>query len=173
MLKEDCFLLGHISRTHSYKGELVAVFDTDQPERYTELESVFVESHGELVPFFISSIQTGSRGHFIIQFEDVDRDQAPDMIGRELWLPLRFLPPLSGKSFYFHEVIGFKVADVNEGELGECSDVIETAAQPLFRVLDGETEILIPAIDDIIQEIDRKGQKILVKCPPGLIDLYR
>jgi 16S rRNA processing protein RimM len=170
--KEDCFLLGHISRTHGLKGELVAVFDTDQPERYKELESVFVESHGELVPFFISGIHQNSRGHFIISIEDTDPDEIPNMVGRNLWLPLSLLPPLTGKSFYFHEVVGFEIVDTQKGALGKCAGIIETAAQPLFQVMNGETEILIPAIDQIIEKIDRENQEILVNCPEGLVELY-
>jgi 16S rRNA processing protein RimM len=170
--KEDCFLLGYISRLHGLNGELIAVFDTDQPERYIELESVFVETHGELVPFFISTIQQNSKGHFIIRFEDVDKDQASEMTGRELWLPLSLLPPLSGKNFYFHEVIGFRVNDTQHGPLGACIGIIETAAQPLFQIQSKETEILIPAIDEIIQNIDRQNHEILVTCPEGLIELY-
>ena len=49
---EDCFQLGHISRLHGFKGEVVAVFDTDRPEAYENLESVFLEDRGELIPFF-------------------------------------------------------------------------------------------------------------------------
>lgn len=172
MQKEDCFLLGHISRLHGLNGELVAVFDTDQPERYKELESVFVEVHGELVPFFISSLIQNSKGHFILCLEDVGKEKASDLTGRELWLPLSLLPPLTGKNFYYHEVVGFRVIDTHYGALGECIGIIETAAQPLFEVQSGETEILIPAIDEIIQKIDRQKQEILVSCPEGLVELF-
>ena len=172
MQKEDCFLLGHISRAHGYKGDLVAVFDTDQPERYNKLESVFVEQHGELVPFFISRIDQNSKGHFILTMEDVDATEAQALIGKNLWLPLNLLPPLSGKNFYFHEVLGFKIIDLDEGFLGTCEDILETAAQPLFKVFSSDREFLIPAVDDIIQEIDRDRREIIVKCPEGLLDLF-
>jgi len=174
LLKEDCFYLGHISRAHGYKGEVIAVFDTDQPQRYSELESVFVERHGELVPFFLDEISQNSKGHFIILFEGFEtEEQAREVVDSELYLPLEALPPLEGKSFYFHEVIGFKMYDEQYGYLGNCKEVIDQSAQPVFRILKGQKEILVPAVDEFIVEINREKQEIHLQTPEGLIDLYR
>ena len=173
MLKEDCYFLGHLSRTHGLGGELVAVLDTDVPERYTNLESVFVEIRGELVPFFIESITLNSKGHFILQFEDIDAESAPSLVNRELYLPLEFLPPLEGKQFYYHEVIGFSVYDQDEAFLGTCREVKDNAAQPLFAVESEQgKEMLIPAVDDFIVSIDRNMQRLDLQIPDGLKDLY-
>lgn len=173
MRKEDCYQLGHISRLHGYKGEVVAFFDTDQPQNYYELESVFVDVRGELVPFFIEEIATNSKGHFIIRFEDVTPEDAEAMVGYELFLPLSFLPPLDGKKFYFHEVVDFDMIDAELGNIGKCAEVIDSSSQPIFKILDGEKEILVPAVDNFIEAIDRQKKEIHLNCPPGLIDLYR
>ncbi len=175
MRKEDSFYLGHISRPHGYKGEVIAVFDTDQAQKYSRLESVFVELHGELVPFFLEDITQNSKGHFIIRFEGfTTEEQAQEVVGRELFLPLDLLPPLEGKSFYFHEVIGFKMIDINHGELGKCTEVIviDQSAQPLFQIQGKEIEVFVPAIDEFIVEIKREQQEIILDCPSGLVELY-
>ena len=173
MRKEDCYQLGHISRLHGYKGEVVAFFDTDQPQNYYELESVFADIRGELVPFFIEELATNSKGHFILRLEDVDPEEAERLVGSELYLPLTFLPALDGKKFYFHEVVGFTMIDSEVGPFGTCQEVMDSSAQPLFKVLDGDKEILIPAVDDFIDRIDRDKKEIHMHCPPGLIELYR
>ncbi|MGB0177542.1 MAG: ribosome maturation factor RimM [Owenweeksia sp.] len=173
MRKEDCFYLGHISRKHGYKGEVVAVFDTDQKENYTALESVLVDTHGELVPFFIEELALNSKGHFILRFEDIDTDEAAQqLVDRELYLPLEILPPLSGKAFYFHEVEGFKVVDAEAGPIGSCLDVIDQSSQPIFRIDKDGIEILVPAVDEFIQSIDRENKIIYLQTPPGLLDIY-
>lgn len=174
MRKEDCFYLGHISRTHGLKGEVVAVFDTDRPEAYTELESVFVDNRGELIPFFIEELSTNSKGHFILRFEDMSPEESEDLVGSELYLPLNLLPPLSGKAFYFHEVIGFAINDKEQGEIGTCVKMMENGAQPLF-VIESPSgdEILAPAVDEFIVAINREKQRIELDLPEGLLDLYK
>ena len=173
MRKEDCFYLGHISRKHGYKGEIIAVFDTDNNEKYRNVESILVDYHQELVPFFIEEVSQNSKGHFILRFEDIDSEEdAEKLVGKELYLPLELLPKLSGKAFYFHEVIGLEIIDKEKGLVGKCSGVIDQTSQPLFQIDCNGTEILIPAVDEFIESIDRENKKIYLNAPEGLIDLY-
>ena len=119
MRKEDCFYLGKIVRKHSFKGEVVIKLDTDEPELYENLESVFVALGNDLVPFFIveSILQKGNQ--LRVRFEDVDSEADADVIlGSELYLPMEFLPKLTGNKFYFHEIINFDIEDVNYGYVG-------------------------------------------------------
>ncbi len=172
MLAEDCYQLGHISRLHGYKGELIAVFDTDRAEDYYELESIFLDLKGELVPFFIEEMARNPKGHFIIRLEDVDPEEAVSLVGRKIYLPQEILPELEGKQFYYHEIIGFTALDENLGPIGIIEHVIDQTAQPIFLIEKDGKEILIPAVDEIIQEIDRINKVIKLQCPDGLVELY-
>lgn len=173
MRKEDCFYLGKIVRKHSFKGQVVAKLDTDEPELYTNLESVFVALGNDLVPFFIEESLLQKGNQLRIQFEDVESEEDADAIlGSGLYLPLVFLPKLSGNKFYFHEIIGFDIEDVNYGYVGVITGVNDSSAQPLFEINANGVEVFIPMIDDFIKKVDRENNKIIVESPAGLIDLY-
>lgn len=173
MQKEDCFYLGKIVKKHSFKGEVVIKLDTDEPDLYENLESVFVDLGNNLVPFFIEKSTLSRSTMFRVKFEDVDTEADADAIMRAgIYLPLNLLPKLSGNKFYYHEVIGFTIVDKNFGEVGTLAYINDKAAQPLFEIENGDREIFIPMIDDFIKKVDRANKVIEVETPKGLIDIY-
>lgn len=173
MLKEDCFYVGKIVKKYSFKGELLVKLDSDDPEIYEDMDSVFVELRNNLVPFFIESSQLHKSELLRIKFEDVDTEQDADaLIKCDLYLPLEFLPKLDHDKFYFHEIIGFTVEDVNFGTVGIVKSVNDTTSQALFEIDRDGIEILIPMNDAFIKKVDKENQLIVVDTPEGLIDLY-
>ena len=173
MQKEDCFYLGKIVKKYSFKGEVLVKLDTDQPEIYNNLDTVFIELKNKLIPFFIDQCQLHKSELLRIKFEDVITEEDADAIMKsELYLPLELLPKLEGKKFYFHEVIGFMVEDVNFGNVGIIKGINDTTSQALFEIDRNGIEILIPLNDNFIKKVDRDNLKIVVDTPSGLIELY-
>ncbi|GEQ84552.1 ribosome maturation factor RimM [Patiriisocius marinistellae] len=173
MQKEDCFFVGKVVKKYSFKGELLVKLDTDEPELFLEMESVFVEQHKNLIPFFIESSSLHKSTLLRVQFEDVyDEATADTLLGTELFLPLSFLPPLTGTKFYYHEVIGFTIRDKAYGNAGTISHINDHTAQHLFVSILNGNEVLIPISDEFIKEIDRENKVIIMDLPEGLIDLY-
>lgn len=173
MRKDDCFYLGKVAKKFSFKGEVLIYLDTDEPEMYEDLESVFVEFNKNLVPFFIENSQLHKNDFLKVRFEDVDNEEkADELIGREVYLPLSMLPKLEGNKFYYHEVIGFDVIDKRLGNIGKIVSINDSAAQPLFEIEKDGIEILIPMIDDFIIEVNRNNKSITLNTPEGLVDLY-
>lgn len=173
MQQEECFYLGKVVSKHSYKGEVLIKLDTDQPELYDTMESVFLEMDHGLVPFFIARIRRHKSELLRVQFEDVsDEAAAQALIGKKVFLPLSLLPELTGKQFYYHEIIGFQVEDKKRGMIGHVGNVIEHTAQAVIEVEKGEHTILIPVTDSIIKKVDRTRKTLIIDAPEGLIDLY-
>ena len=173
MRREDCFYLGKIVRKHSFRGEVVIKLDTDEPELYKNLESVFIALGNDLVPFFIQQSLLQKGNQLRVSFEDVEDEADADAImAAAIYLPMEFLPKLSGNKFYFHEVINFEIEDVNFGFVGKITGINDTTSQPLFEIDAAGKEVLIPMADDFINKIDRENRKIIVETPEGLIDLY-
>ena len=173
MKVEDCFYLGKIVRKYSFKGELLVKLDTDQPDIYDNLDAVFVLLRNNLIPFFIESSQLHKSDLLRVKFEDVDTEEdAETLLKSELYLPLEVLPKLEGNKFYFHEVIGFTIEDINFGKVGIIKAVNDSTAQALFEIDRDGIEILIPMNDEFIKKLDRDNKTILVETPEGLINLY-
>ena len=173
MRKEDCFYLGKIAKKFSFKGEVLIYLDTDEPEMYENMESVFVEFNKNLVPFFIKSSALHKNDFLRVNFEDVNDEAAADSIlGCGVYLPLNMLPKLTGNKFYFHEVIGFEIEDKRLGVFGVIQSINDSTAQPLFEVLNGNVELLIPMIDHFLVKIDRANKKVIMDLPEGLVEMY-
>jgi 16S rRNA processing protein RimM len=172
MEKKDCFYLGKIVRKYSFKGEVIIKLDTDQPELYEDIEAVFIDLGKSFLPFFIENKLLQKGNQLRVQFEDVHSEKDADsLLKKDVYLPLNLLPKLSGNKFYYHEVIGFVLEDVNFGVIGFITSINDSTAQPLFVVKKEMSDILIPMIDDFIQKVDRKNKKIIVKTPEGLIQM--
>lgn len=173
MKKEDCFYLGKIVSKFSFKGEVLIKLDTDEPESYLKMESVFVKYNKNLVPFFIEKSKLHKSDLLRVKFEDVDSEEdADDLMKAEIYLPLDLLPKLEGNKFYFHEVIGFSIVDRAFGKVGTITYINDSTAQALFEIDGDGVEILIPMNDEFIDKVDREQRTVFVNTPEGLIDLY-
>lgn len=173
MRKDECFYLGKIVSKYSFKGEVLVKLDTDEPEIYEGMESIFVELGKNLVPFFIEKCRLHKSSLLRIAFEDIKEEaDAERILGTKLYLPLSLLPKLPDDKFYYHEVIGFKLMDEAHGDIGIIESINDSSSQVLFEVKKGEKGLLIPVNDDIITKVDKKNAIIYVKTPEGLVDLY-
>jgi 16S rRNA processing protein RimM len=171
---DDCFYLGKITKCFGYIGEVVIYLDVDNPIAYSKMESVFLLINKKLVPFFIERIKVKPNSQeAVTKFNGVSsHEEALRLNNIELFLPLSYLPPLKGKSFYFHEVVDYEVIDSIKGNIGKIVQVIEYPANPVFQIFKGNKEVLIPASRNIIDKIDRNNTTIFITSPEGLIDIY-
>jgi 16S rRNA processing protein RimM len=175
-MKHDlCFQLGTITKKIGHDGRVNLSLETDTPNAYIKTESVFLEIHGKLVPFFITSfrLQPSSQAH--IKFEDIDTvEDAESLVGVDAFLPLTMLPPLKGNKFYYHEVIGFKIVDnLSELAAGTIMEISENGPNDLFILENEGEEILIPIAEDWIVKVDRPNRQILMNLPEGLIEVNK
>lgn len=166
------FYLGKITKPFGYKGDVVIYIDADHPQNYKNLESVLIETEGELIPFFIDRFEFKAANHVIVHFVGMGADETSQLINNHLYLPLSKLPVLTGNNFYFHEVIGFTVIDEERGDIGTIQSFLEYPTQSIMCIDCQGKEILIPVIDQFIIEVNRPEKKMLIKAPEGLIDLY-
>jgi 16S rRNA processing protein RimM len=171
---ENHYLLGYVARAHSIKGALKLKVDTDFPEKYTKLKHLTLKLNTKTQKFDIQKLSYSPPDEMIVALKQItDRNTAELWKNAEVWIDIDFLPELSGTKFYFHEVIGFEVKDIQLGVIGEIVLFYETAAHPIIAVNHNGTEVLIPAVDEFITEINRNERYMIVSLPENWLEIYK
>lgn len=165
-------LLGRVLRPHGVRGELRIEILTAYPERIMPDERIFVGPDPEATESATEYAIAGVRRHkqyLILRLEGLnDRDEADLLRGQYVMVALSDAVPLDEDEFYLYQLIGLPVV-TEEGEaLGDVIDVIETGANDVYVVRGPRGEILLPAIEECILDIDLEGEQITVRLMEGL-----
>jgi 16S rRNA processing protein RimM len=170
--KSNCFLLGYTQRASGVKGEVVIEMDVDDPTRYKKLDSIFIELHGSLVPFFVKGSKLNGKS-LTVKLDGIDKpDDTRDIMRCSVYLPLEKLAKLDDKSFYNHEIVGYEVIDERFGVVGIAEEILDRLMQPVIKIKSGKNEVMIPLSEGAIKKVDRVERKLYVSSPEGLIELY-
>lgn len=173
MEKTDCFEVGRISKTFGYKGEVIASFRDGFIETVKKEGSVFIETDGELVPYFISELDNEGGEYCHLSFDDInDVDLARPLCGLEMWLPREVVPASVLSSLLETQVVGYRVSDIDYGELGIAMGLEEYPQHLVLKIKHGRREILVPYVEAYIESVDHSKKTILLRAPEGLIDAY-
>jgi 16S rRNA processing protein RimM len=173
MQKSDCFELGYIAKSHGLDGKVQAFFDVEDLAHFIDIESAFLEIKNNLVPYFIEDIIALDAKKVLLKFEEIStKDQAEELKGTKIFLPISFLPELEAGRFYYHDIIGYAVEDTQKGNIGTIKEFVDAGMQVIMVVMLGEKEILIPFHDDFLVELIHSDKKIKLNLPGGLVNLY-
>ena len=168
---EDVYRIGLINKPHGVHGELLFTFDDDIFDRM-EADYIICMMDGILVPFFFESYRFRSDSTALIKLEGIDTEQqARRMTNVEVFFPKEHAEELEDNELTWSYFVGFLIKDVNEGEIGKVIDVDDSTINTLFVVDHNDTEVLIPAQEDFIVDLDRKKRIITMQIPVGLLDL--
>lgn len=103
-----------------------------------------------------------------------DRDAAEALVGASLFIDRALLPDLEADTYYWFELIGLEVEEMDGRRLGEIEAVLPTGSNDVYVVKDRrrapERELLLPALATVVQEVDLAGGVMRVVLPEGLED---
>ncbi len=168
---EDVYRIGIINKPHGVHGELLFTFDDDIFDR-VEADYIICMMDGILVPFFFESYRFRSDTTALIKLEGIDTEQqAKRMTNVEVFFPKDHAEELEDNELTWNYFVGFLINDVNKGDIGKVTDVDDSTINTLFVVDYKGTEILIPAQEDFIVDLDREKRVITMQIPEGLLDL--
>jgi len=156
-------VIGKIIAPHGVRGEFRLMPLTENPDRYLEMKKLLLENGKE---FTIISARFHKNMVLIKTEEITSMDEVELLRGQNVVVNTKDLPPLEQGRFYVADLIGFAVVTLENEDVGKLSDVITTGSNDVFVVKSTSgKEIMIPAIDTHIKEIDTKSRTIKVVLP--------
>lgn len=168
--KEEVFKIGIINKPHGVKGEVSFTFTDDIFDRVEDCDYLVLLLDGILVPFFIEEYRFRSDNVALVKFEGIDStEKARTLTNVEVYYPVKFMDDQEEISSWNY-FIGFRVEDVHHGCLGTVVDVDDATMNVLFVIGNGDEEVLLPAHEEFILDIDRKKKILKVDIPDGLLD---
>jgi 16S rRNA processing protein RimM len=169
MTREDCVLLGTISKWHGIRGGLIIRIKNLSLEPDENWESLFLQIDGILVPFFISSIFVFKADEWVVLFEDYDtRTSVEKLLGAPVWIR-KDLVELDDAVLYMDELTGFELINTTTGKRGLIIDFMDIPGNPIFKVEATGEKIMVPAQDELIQQIDQDKKKLTMRLPEGIM----
>lgn len=161
---EPVFLaVGKLRRPHGLTGEMVMTILTDFPARLKGGKTVFLgENHDEIL---IAAVR-GQNKDLLVTFEGISNlEQADKLRNKILYIKADSLPELPEGMYYHHELIGLVVEDETGDVIGKLIEILETGANDVYVVDTGNGEILLPAVEDVILDVDLVSGRMRVKPP--------
>ncbi len=170
--KNEVFPIGKINKPHGINGEMSFTFTTDVFDSENADYFIF-EIEGILVPFYIESYRFRTDTTALLKLEDVDtEEQAREFNGLEIYLPIvNFQDKVKEEEITMDYFVGFTISDSKDGELGVVTAIDQSTENTLFVIENDSKELLVPANDDFIHEINHEQRVIYMDLPEGLLDL--
>lgn len=165
----DLFEIGKIVKTHGLAGRMKVVSYLESDEILKSLEEVFVRLEGQKTNLKkIKDIRI-NRKHFLLELEGVeDVDAANALVGCQVLIPSDKLEELPEGEYYWRDIVGLDVVTEDDEILGRIEKVFSTGSNDVYVCTGGEREILLPAIADVVREIDIANGRIVVRLLKGL-----
>lgn len=171
-MNQEYFQIGSIITTHGLKGEVKVYPTTEDPKRFEALKEVLLEEKNGFTSLKIRSVKY-FKNVIILGFKEfTDINQVESLRGKKLFVSRENALELEDNEYFIPDLIGIKVVDEDENEIGVLKDVLETGANDVYIVKTAEgKEILVPAIKDCILFVDTEKELMKIHLLDGLLDL--
>ena len=168
--KKGYVLIGKVVGVHGVKG-------TNKFKSYAESLSVFEpdrsilvrDSHNREKTVEVNWVKSHTRTPLIAFKGVTDRDEAEALIGGDMFIPETELPELDEDTYYWIELIGLEVYTTEDDYLGRITSIFETGSNDVYVVKDKQKEVLIPALESVVIDIDLEKKRMRVDLPEGLL----
>lgn len=163
--------IGQIVNTFGIKGQVKIVPFTDDITRYDELKEIYVEKKNELKLFQIEQVNY-KKNMVILKLKGIETvEEAEKLRNCYLKIDRKDAKELPKDTYFIVDLLGLDVY-TDEGKLlGKVDDIYNAGSSDIYVVKDElGKQILLPAIKDVLKEVDLENQKIIVHLIKGLVD---
>jgi 16S rRNA processing protein RimM len=168
--QENVYKIGILGKPHGIKGELSFMFNDDVFDR-VDADYLIVLIDGILVPFYIEEYRFHGNDTALVKFYDIDdSDRARDLTGCEIYFP-KALSDVDDFDNSWESIVGFDVFN-GDNYIGAIASVDTSTENILLSVFTNDgNEILIPAAEEFMKNIDADKKKLVMELPDGLLDV--
>lgn len=169
---DNLLKVGIISNTHGIRGEIKVFPTTDDPKRYLDLEELILDTGKEKKKMEIEKVRF-YKNMVILKFKGIDDiNEVLPYRQKNLYVTREQAVPLKENEYFIADLIGLAVVSDEGEELGEVTDVIQSAANDIYVIKKkGMPELLVPAIKDCIKKVDVEAGSMEIHLLPGLREL--
>jgi 16S rRNA processing protein RimM len=167
------FIIGRILKTHGIRGEVILAPYRIVLDEVLDFDSVMIKTDEGFKEIVISQMRP-HKDRYIVLFEGFnDIDQCQDLIGKEVFADADYLSDDALIFLFLQQTEGIRVEDSEGKELGVLTELMETSGHPVFVIeTPGKKELMIPAVDEFIEEIDMDDKKLVLNPPEGIFEIY-
>ena len=164
--KDEVYKIGRLGKAHGINGEVSMQVDDDIFDR-TDAEYLILELDGIMVPFFMEEYRFKTDETALIKFEGIDTmERARELTGAAVYFPTPSSSSQDGEVTYAM-LVGFTVIDFNNNKkIGKIAYIDEQTINTMFELTDGT---LIPASEELIEDVDIDGKTVTINIPEGLL----
>ena len=158
--------VGRINATWGLRGHVKVTPLTSNPDRIRPGAVLLVRGEPRAILDVASP-----RGYPCVMFEGCeDATSAAALRGALIEIEEADLPELPAGEFYVHDLLGLTVVGADGDVLGELAEVVRTGANDVYVVRrEGARDALIPAIPDVVLDIDLGARRMRIEILPGLL----
>lgn len=170
---EPCYLaVGRVLRPHGVGGELRVEVVTDYPERLGQRTSFYLAhpDSPEAVRYYPVEKLRLHKEALLLKLVGCDsRNAAEELRGMLVQIPIEEAVPLEEGEYYHFQLIGVRVETESGEMLGRVVEILETRANDVYVVRGPRSELLLPAVDEVVLELDLKSKRMVVHLLPGML----
>lgn len=171
MGEDTCVTIGKIVGTHGIRGNLKVLSFADSADVFAPGNALAFNRKGKpTVNLCVSACRT-HKNIVILTIEGIDSmEAAKALVGCKVCIQKSALPPTPQGDFYWYQIIGMKVFTSQNVLLGNVEAIFPTGSNDVYVVRNGKKEVLVPAIDSVVVDIDLHSKTMRVDLPEGLED---